>query len=84
MEARLQVEDRPTVLDRHDAASGEAATVAQPVDLVEDWHRRIAGEQEVGVQRVHHPRRVVDRSRRGHERLPGDLPAEHALALLVW
>ena len=32
---------------------GEAAAVADAVDLVEDRHRRVAGAQEVGVERVH-------------------------------
>ena len=50
---RLEVEDRPAVLDGDDAAGGEAAAVADPVDLVEDRHRRVARAQEVGVERVH-------------------------------
>ena len=52
---RLQVEDRPAVLDRHHPAGREAPAVADAVDLVEDRHGRIAGAQEVGVQRVHQP-----------------------------
>ena len=83
VEAGLQVEDRLAVLDRHDAAGGEAAAVADAVDLVEDRHGRVAGPQEVGVQRVHEPAAFVDRAGGGDERLAGHLAAEHALAVLV-
>ena len=83
VEAGLQVEDRPAVLDGDDAAGGEAAAVADPVDLVEDRHRRVAGAQEVGVQRVDQAARLVDRAGRGDQRLPGHLAAEHPLAVLV-
>ena len=64
-------------------ARGEAAAVADPVDLVEDRHQRIAGTQEVGVQRVDLPAGVVDRARGGHQGLTCDLSTEHALAALV-
>ena len=83
VEACLEVEDRPPVLDRHDAARGEARPVADAVDVVDDRHLRVSGAEEVGVQRVHPPVLLVDRARRRHQRLPGDLPAEHALAILV-
>ena len=43
---------------------------------------RIARPQEVRVQRVHVPV-GVDGAPRRDERLPRDLPAEHALAVLV-
>ena len=83
MEAGLQVEDRLAVLDRDDAAGGEAAAVAQPVDVVEDRRFRVAGTKEVGVQRVHEAERVLDRSGGRDEGLAGDLTAEHALAVLL-
>ena len=83
VEAGLQVEDRPAVLDGHDSSSCEAATVANSIDLVEDRHRRVARAQEVGVQRVHLPARILDRASRGHEGLTGDLAAEDPLAILV-
>ena len=82
VEAGLQVEDRLAVLDGDDPPGREAAPVAEPVDLVEDRPRRVARAQEVGVQRVHRAG-LVDRAGGGDERLAGDLPAEHALALLV-
>ena len=44
---------------------------------------RVARAQEVGVQRVHLPARVVDRAGGGDQRLAGDLAAEHPLAVLV-
>ena len=81
VERRRQVEDRLAVLDRDDAARREAAAVTDAVDVVDDRHARVAGSQEVRVERVHEP--VLDRATRGDQRLPGDLAAEHALAVLV-
>ena len=52
LEARLEVEDGPAVLDGDDATGGERSAVADPVDLVEDRHGGVAGAEEVGVQRV--------------------------------
>jgi hypothetical protein len=83
VEARLEVEDRAAVLDRDDPACGEAAPVADPVDVVENGDERVAGAQEIGVQRVHQSARIVDRPRRRDQRLTGDLSAKHALAVLV-
>jgi hypothetical protein len=76
--ARLKI--APAVLDGDDAARGEGAPVADAVDLEEDGHVGLAGPQEVGVQRVHQP--VLDGAPRRDQRLPGDLPAEDALAFL--
>ena len=42
---------------------------------------RVAGPQEVGVQRV--DLAALHRAGRGHQCLPGHLAAEHALAVLV-
>ncbi len=83
VETRLQVEDRFAVLDRDDATRREAPTVADPVHLVQDRPLRIAGPQEVGVQRVDVATGLVDRSARRDERLTGDLAAEHANTILV-
>ena len=83
VEAGLEVEDRLAVLDRHDTAGREAATVTDPVDLVEDRHGRVAGAQEVGVQRMHQPVALVDRACRGDQCLSGHLSAEDPLAVLV-
>ena len=80
-EGGRQVEDGPPVLDGDDAAGGEGLPVADAVDLVEDRHGRVARPQEVRVERVHVA--VLDGAARRHERLPGHLPAEDALALLV-
>ena len=81
VEGGREVEDGPPVLHGDDTPGGEGAAVADPVDLVEDGHGRVARPQEVRVQRVHPS--VLDRAAGGHERLPGHLAAEHALALLV-
>ena len=45
--------DRPAVLTGHDPTGGERAPVADPLHVVDDRHRGVAGPQEVGVQRVH-------------------------------
>ena len=82
VERRRQVEDGLAVLDGHDPAGGERAAVADAVDLVEDRHRRVAGAQEVGVQRVDRPV-GARRAGRGDQRLAGHLAAEHPLAVLV-
>ena len=83
VEAGLQVEDRATVLDRDDSSGGEAATVAQAVDLVEDRYARVARSEEVRVQRMDVPAGFVDRAGRRDERLAGDLAPEHPLAVFV-
>src|SRR6516164_308759 len=44
--------NRLSVLDRDHAPRGEALAVADAVDLVDDRHLGVAGEQEIGVQRV--------------------------------
>ena len=80
METGLHVVDGAAVLDGHDATGGEAATVADPVDLVEDRDTRVARSQEVRVQRVDGP--DLDGAPRRHQGLGGDLAAEGALALL--
>jgi hypothetical protein len=59
--------------------TGHRKIVAQAVDLVEDRHRRVAGAQEVGVQRVRGAALVLDRPGRGHQRLAGHLAAEDPL-----
>ncbi len=81
LEGGLEIEDGPPVLDGDHAARGERAPVADPVHLVEDGHGRVAGPEEVGVQRVHLA--VFDGAPGGHERLAGHLAAEDALAVLV-
>src|SRR5205085_7638647 len=63
-------------------AGGERTPVANAIDDVEDRHLHVAGPEEVRMQRVHGASRG-NRARRRHQRLRGDLPAEHALALLV-
>ena len=70
------------MLDRLDAAGGEAAAVADALDVVDDGPRGVAGEQEVAVQRVHRPA-GVHRARRRHQRLAQHLAAEDALPAFV-
>ena len=81
VERRRQVEDGPAVLDGHHPPGGEDPAVADAVDLVEHGHVRVAGPQEVGVQRVGPA--DLDGAAGGHEGLGGHLAAEDALALLV-
>ena len=82
VEAGLQVEDGPAVLDGDDAAGGEALAVADAVHLVEDRHGGVAWPQEVGVEGVDQPA-GLHRAGGRHQRLAGHLPAEDPLAVLV-
>ncbi len=59
-----------------------AASVADPVHLVDDGHPGVATTKEVGVQRVD-MKVAVNRPGRGDESLPSDLSAVYALAILV-
>ena len=92
VERGLEVEDRLAVLDGHDPPGGERLPVADPVDLVDDGDGRVAGSQEVGVERVDplslaapaavvgetppNPR-ALDGAPRRHQGLAGHLAAEH-------
>ena len=78
LERRRHVEDRPVVLAGDDAPGAERPAVAGRLGVVEDRDGRVAGPQEVGVQRVHDPV-GVDRAGRGDQGLAGDLPAEDPL-----
>src|SRR2546430_4648377 len=77
-------ENRLPVLDGDHAAGGEALAVADAVDLVDDRHLGVAGEQEIGVQRVRRPPGDVHRAAGGDQRLPDHLSAEHALPTDLW
>jgi hypothetical protein len=81
LEAGGHVEDRLAVLDRDHPAGGERATVADPVDLIEDRHLGVAGPQEVCVERVD-VALGVDGAGRRHQGLSRHLAAEDALAVL--
>ena len=77
LERRGEVEDRAAVLDRRDLPRGEARSIPEAVDEVDDRRGEIAGEDEVTVKRVGLTR-PVDGPARGHERLREHLPAEHS------
>jgi hypothetical protein len=70
------------VLDGDHPPGGERPAVADAVDVVQDRDRRVAGTQEVGVERVD-PALRVDGAGGGHEGLARDLAAEDPLAILV-
>ena len=74
LERALGIEDRTDRLTGDDAPGREAASVADPVDLVADRFTRIAAPDEVGTDAVR-LEFVVDRHRRGPQRLRDDLPA---------
>ena len=89
VEARLRVvegaahdEHRPAMLDGRDAPGGEAAAVAHALDVVDDRPRRIAGQQEVGVQRVGDALRR-HRAHGRHQRLAQHLAAVDPLPALL-
>ena len=56
-----KITSRPVspILRGHDAASGKAAAIAQPLHLQPHRQRRIARPQKVAVQRVHRPPATV-------------------------
>ncbi len=56
-------------------------SIAGAIDLVEDGRARVAGPQEVGVERV--GAALVDGAAGGHQRLPQHLATEHALRPLL-
>ncbi len=65
------------MLDRVAAPRREALAVAQAIDLIDNRRRGVAGQKEIGVQRMR--RAALDRPRRGDERLRDHEPAEDAL-----
>ena len=68
------------MLDRHHASRGEALAVTDAVDLVDDRHFGVAGEQEIRVQRMRRPAgHVVDGAAGRDQRLANHLAAEHPL-----
>src|SRR5205807_2116741 len=68
---------RLPVLDRDHAPRGKALAVPDTVDLVDDRHFWVAGEQKIGVQRMR--RAAVDGAAGCHQGLADHLAAEHAL-----
>ena len=66
------------VLDRDDTSGRKTLAVANPVDLIDDRHLRIAAEQEIGVQRMRAPFRL-DGAARGYQRLADHLAAKNPL-----
>lgn len=75
VERRRHREDRLAVLDGRHAPGAEGAAVADPVDEVDDLHRRVPRPEEVAVQRVD-PECGIDSADRRHERLTGHLTTE--------
>ena len=82
LEARLldlerggHVEDLLAVLDRDDAAAGEALAVAAAIDVVDDGRVEVAAPQKVRVQRMHHAA-LGDRARCRPQGLAQHLAAE--------
>src|SRR5262245_56596003 len=82
MERRRQREDRFAVLYRRYPPRGERPAVPDPVHQVDQRHGRIAGPDEVGVQRVHWPV-FWHGPPGGDERLTGHLAAEHSLPAFI-
>ena len=70
-------EDRVAVLDRGYPAGRIALAVAQPLDLVNNRNLRIAGQDEIAMQRMRQP--ALDGAARRHHRLSDHLSAEYPL-----
>jgi hypothetical protein len=52
LERGSEIEDLLSMLDRHHAPSGETFAVAGTIHFIEDRNPRIAGTQEISVQRM--------------------------------
>src|ERR1700680_1482842 len=70
-------ENRGTMLARRDAPRGETFAVADAVNIVDDRHLRVDGQQEISVQRMRWP--AFDRAAGCDQRLADHLAAEDAL-----
>src|SRR6202022_3066789 len=79
MKRDFYAEDRVSVLDCSDAPGGEALAVTNAIDLVDDGDRRVAAEQEIGVQGMGRPAGHIDRAAGRDQRLPDHLSTEHPL-----
>src|ERR1700742_2196492 len=77
MEGNHDGEDRVAMLDRGDAPGRVALAVAQPLDLVDDRDLRIAGQDEVAMDRMRQP--SLDGAACCYHRLSDHLAAEYAL-----
>jgi len=67
------------VLDRDHAAGREALAIANAIDLVHDGNDGVAGEQEIGMERVRRPIGNIDGAAGGDQRLADHLAAINAL-----
>src|SRR5215468_426792 len=68
------------MLNRHNSSGGEAASIPDPVDFIDDGNFGIAGQQEVSVERMRWPiRNRVHRAAGRNQRLANHLAAKHAL-----
>ena len=78
MEGAGHVEDLLAVLDGDDAPRRETAAIAGTVDLIDDRDLRVAGADEIGVERMAQPlfHGAVGR----HQGLGDHLAPENALA----
>ena len=65
------------MLNRLHVPRGEALAVANALDVVDDRHFWIAGQNEISVHRMREP--ALDRAARGHQRLADHLAAEYPL-----
>ena len=82
MERRRQRKDRFAVLDSRHAASGEALSVTDAINFVDDWSSRIPGPQEVCVQRMH-KQRARNGAPRSNEGLTSNQSSECPQAFLI-
>src|SRR5439155_7188703 len=70
-------EDRVAMMDRGDTTGRIALAVAQTFDLVDDRDLRIAGQDEIAMDRMRQA--ALDGAACRDHRLPNHLAAEHPL-----
>lgn len=76
LERCRKIENRLTMLNRHNPPGSEAAAVADPLDLVDDARRLVARPEKVGVKGTDTACRVEGHCG-GHQRLAEHLAAKH-------
>lgn len=76
VEACLEVEDGTAMLNRNHSSGGEAPTIPDSVDLIQNRQLRVARAQEVRVERVDVTIRLIDGASGSDQRLASDLSAE--------
>ena len=83
VKARLQIENYLAVLNCNDTTSRKTCSVAKSVNFIKNWNIRVAGSNEIGVQRVNFAADLIHGACRRDECLTSNLTAEDSLTILI-